>query len=175
MSVFASGIAKLILGSTAVSLGAAGALVKLSFGEIKEESLKTTSIKSNEKQVPNIETEKSDAQQSTEVSESAKSPTETSVVEPIPVPKPECRLHKLKSEFEGSFEPTTKEKLQSELLSKSQNFQEIMKACELESNKNKDVFVSNKGGKGWLYYPDDQTKLKGKFDKYLGTEASRKK
>ncbi|CBY92646.1 hypothetical protein HF1_06380 [Mycoplasma haemofelis str. Langford 1] len=50
MSILASGIAKIILGGSAVSFGAVGALSELVFGESKEEPLSTVSSKSNEEQ-----------------------------------------------------------------------------------------------------------------------------
>ncbi|AEW45341.1 hypothetical protein MHC_02385 [Mycoplasma haemocanis str. Illinois] len=167
MSVFASGIAKLILGSTAVSLGAAGALVKLSFGEIKEESLKTTSIKSDKELNP--ENEKTNFEQLPESSQIQKSPDTESVVsaqiQSEPIAETECRLHKLEKENDGLFSKTTKEELKGMLNGKESYFREIEEACK--THKGKDIFVSNKQGGGWRYYVQDQERLKTKFNNYL--------
>ncbi|AEW45540.1 hypothetical protein MHC_03400 [Mycoplasma haemocanis str. Illinois] len=166
MSILASGITKIILGGAAMSLGAAGALKGLLVGESKEESLKTTSLRSDEHRDLHGK-EGSDIKQSkTEEGTVVKS---SSAEGTTPAEKKKCRLHKLMGEVEGRFQATTESELDSEIKKENKgDFQAIKNACEDAKNHDRDIFVSNKQRKGWNYYSEDQTRLKSKFDKYLG-------
>ncbi|CBY92645.1 hypothetical protein HF1_06370 [Mycoplasma haemofelis str. Langford 1] len=135
-------------------------------------------MKSNEEQDLNFG-EELDSEQLTESSEDLQPSEEEGVVteepisqpiveEVVPVKKPECRLHKLTSEYYGNFKQTTKEELEKEIpTSRKNDLQKIKTECEAKGNQ--DIFVSNKNSTGWRYYPEDQSRLKGKFDKYLAT------
>ncbi|AEW45536.1 hypothetical protein MHC_03380 [Mycoplasma haemocanis str. Illinois] len=176
MSLLVSGIAKFILGGAVVSLGAAGVLNGLSFGEIREESLKTVSSKSIKEQNLNLDKGGSDVEQLTEntqsrseepkttISESQETVTSPVTTESAPT---ECRLHKLIKEDTGQFEETTKNWLESEIQrTKRGSFETIKTACE--SNGNKDIFASNRDG--WRYVARDQTRLDSKFKNYLSSK-----
>ncbi|AEG72972.1 hypothetical protein MHF_0702 [Mycoplasma haemofelis Ohio2] len=80
-----------------------------------------------------------------------------------------CRIHKLMSSNDGSFERIEKEELEQEILGLGQGnfFKQITSSCEEAGDK--DIFVSNKNSSGWQYYENDQkdNKLKGKFEEYL--------
>ncbi|AEG72970.1 hypothetical protein MHF_0700 [Mycoplasma haemofelis Ohio2] len=86
---------------------------------------------------------------------------------PITVQK-QCRLHKLLKFDDGSFEPTTKEKLKQD---KEEIDESIEKAC-LE-NPDKDIFISKTNNK-WGYYKAVQEREdhKTKFSHYLSGRSA---
>ncbi|AEG72956.1 hypothetical protein MHF_0686 [Mycoplasma haemofelis Ohio2] len=175
-SILASGIAKIILGGSAVSLGAVGALSGLVFGDQPQETPKTElqTVSFEKEEAESVDEEELDTFEGEETSSSEETRAseedvpESVSVEETPPPKKECRLHKLRSSDKGHFESVSKEVLKQEILKDGKgDYSQIETACDKEADK--DIFVSNKNKSGWRYYEQDQNDrgLKGKFEKYL--------
>ncbi|AEG72889.1 hypothetical protein MHF_0617 [Mycoplasma haemofelis Ohio2] len=82
-----------------------------------------------------------------------------------------CRIHKLMSTDQGTFEKVEEEELEQEILSLQQtnNFSKIKQACD--QLKGEDIFIANRNFGGWTYDANEQTStdknLKDKFQTYL--------
>ncbi|AEW45607.2 hypothetical protein MHC_03735 [Mycoplasma haemocanis str. Illinois] len=79
-----------------------------------------------------------------------------------------CRIHKLISSANGTFEKIDHEELEQEILSLRQGnfFQKIKEVCE----RDKDVLIHNPDSKGWQPYDKndgDSSQVKNKFKDYL--------
>ncbi|AEW45266.1 hypothetical protein MHC_02000 [Mycoplasma haemocanis str. Illinois] len=87
--------------------------------------------------------------------------------------KKRCRIHKLISSNDGTFERIDPEELEQEILGLRQGnfFKQIQEVCE----RDRDVLIYNPNSTGWQYYDkDDQSgqQVKEKFKEYLKGTAS---
>ncbi|AEW45338.1 hypothetical protein MHC_02370 [Mycoplasma haemocanis str. Illinois] len=176
-SALVSGITKIILGSSALALGAGGAMSGFIFDGKKRQTLKAVSVKNVEHEVTSANITKESSNKTTTSVEDTQVNTDKEVDRSpelkhpeVPI-KPDCKIYKLMYESTGEFTETSKEDLRKE--TKEKDYQEIQGACK--EAKGEAFFVSNKGRSGWKYYPADQKKpnLKNKFSEYLQKHEKR--
>ncbi|AEW45603.1 hypothetical protein MHC_03715 [Mycoplasma haemocanis str. Illinois] len=87
--------------------------------------------------------------------------------------KKRCRIHKLISSNDGTFERIDPEELEQEILGLRQGnfFKQIQEICEKVGDK--DIFIRNPNGEGWKYIDEqNNSDLNSKFEKYLKGRSS---